>query len=752
MKLRQDQRGSTLIMVLALLSILIFLAAALAYTSRLEKITSGNFARATQARIAAATGLPQALALARPAFNLTTTLQPWRQAALDQNLAADSTKKTASSGRAYPAFTNTSTGQTSNTQDGGQPQPSAVQISDLCARVNINTVSNPQAFERFLSALYASGNPNTIASVSKLRAQAMIAYRIADSRAAAAVLTTTTPEADLRKLPPDGTRYFYSLGELSHIMGGVKLFGSEDEIKALNNYITVFSQSPEMFNISDEYAVPKHPVAEMEVNRLLDVLKRAFPEKDPRLLMQFAVNAADYADPDDVPAVMTDPQHPEPWNVIIGCERTPLISEVYPDSVTYKDGRDDGQYVEIYNPWDKVMVLRNWRLAIAGGIYGSPGIGSVVINTEIPPDGHIILTDNYDHPQTDDSADSGCFLSIFGARKDDGKRKLIETAALNLPDKNSFVALLDAEGHLIDVFSYTSAAAPNSKISYQRDDPRVRSFSVAQATPFEKPPKGICTAPPLMENAVRQAWKNGNAPLASPADLFKVSTAYAGLRQSDGATVYDTHPWQAPEYATTPENKTTNLDARILDAFTAVSRSDARETTLPASAQRASQRRTMDTKTDTTQSKDQATSSGVLYAYGRLNLNTCPKFALLSLDTGDANLALTQDFIDKFEAYRLAKLASGRPPFRNISEFFTKFFPNPDEKQMKVIEKLLNQVTVSSSSFEIIAENRLPKEDSASKSKNTKTAGRESPPRARLKWTVALDREPFSLIGYNIEP
>lgn len=74
---RRADRGATFILVLAVLSILVFVAAAFTYTSRLEAIASNNFSQTTQARMAASAGLPAALPYVRSAMFATSRLQPW---------------------------------------------------------------------------------------------------------------------------------------------------------------------------------------------------------------------------------------------------------------------------------------------------------------------------------------------------------------------------------------------------------------------------------------------------------------------------------------------------------------------------------------------------------------------------------------------------------------------------------------------------------------------------------------------------
>jgi len=50
-------------------------------------------------------------------------------------------------------------------------------------------------------------------------------------------------------------------------------------------------------------------------------------------------------------------------------EETPLITEVYPDAATSVGG-DEGQFVEIYNPWNHPITMTNWPGLAARAIIG----------------------------------------------------------------------------------------------------------------------------------------------------------------------------------------------------------------------------------------------------------------------------------------------------------------------------------------------------------------------------------------------
>ena len=74
---RHSRSGSTLIIVLIILSLLALIAATLSFTSRLETISSANFSEGIQARMAAATGLETARSLLPARTPYTANTQSW---------------------------------------------------------------------------------------------------------------------------------------------------------------------------------------------------------------------------------------------------------------------------------------------------------------------------------------------------------------------------------------------------------------------------------------------------------------------------------------------------------------------------------------------------------------------------------------------------------------------------------------------------------------------------------------------------
>jgi hypothetical protein len=765
MRLGHRARGSTFILVLALLSILVFLVAVLSYTTRLEGITSRNYAQVVQARTAAATGLPLALSLTATATSVTTPLQPWRVAPLLTSLQSATEggsgpsllapANALPSGRSLSDFLKDLRPENPETTMGLHNAQAVVAIADLSGRVNLNTIRDEDALARFLVAAFAeSGSVPMDAPTAKRRARAVMAWRgrqeTNTTTAAPSLSSRTTAQAgDPRTTAPDGFRRLGSVHDLmaTATEGASDLFTAA-ELPVLAAHTTVFSQAPEVFTRPDGVSIPRVPLEGLTARRAWLALTQAFPKHDPRLLMQFAANVADFADADDIPTVVTDPKFPQPWNAILGVEQTPFITEVYPDAVSALEGDDSGQFVEIHNPWSKPMVLRQWRLLVGA----TSGGGGVVLDAVIPPNGYLIITDNYDDPAQEAARETGSFLSIFGARRDENLRQLIENRSFSLPDENSFVALVDGNGFLVDIFSYTSAAGADSKASYQRDDPRVRAFAVAEASPFSHGPATVYKGSGEALTVMRLAWEKGNQPLASAVDLFRVSSAYTGLRGSGGQTLFAPRGWQTPEYKAADDSSPTNLDVRLLDLFTTVAppeSADAQTTeTDEVMADAASARAGSAGQPEAPEEADEEPTQTLLYSYGKLNVNTCNKSALASLaGAKDAPEAAPPAVIERVEAHRRSRLARGEPPFRAPSEFVLMLVPAlKTETDAETIAALLDQVTVGSSSFEVLAENL----GNLSASRKAPAAGPGV--KSRMAWTVALDRAPYSLIGFSVEP
>jgi hypothetical protein len=158
---------------------------------------------------------------------------------------------------------------------------------------------------------------------------------------------------------------------------------------------------------------------------------------------------------------------------------------------------------------------------------------------------------------------------------------------------------------------------------------------------------------------------------------------------------------------------------------------------------------------------DTQTTTPTVFSYGKLNINTCIKSALLGISgtgsmtgmnsTAATPVAFSNDTIEKFEAYRLQQIGQNKVPFTNLSDFFVKFMPNLSRSNMGQVETLSRLLTVGSSSFEISSQNRLSEKDQAALNDKSGRSGRR-PAVATANWVVATDKQPYQVVSFTMVP
>jgi hypothetical protein len=682
--------------VLALLALLVLIAATFSISVRMELVASQNYAQTIAAENSARVALNEALGYVEGATSVTNFLQPWARARV---VTKDGRKVTSPSSK-----------QTRG--DTPIARPYDLSIADLSARLNLNAVEDAASFARFLEVIMPQEMAGGMASV---RAEAFLRWRGELKE------TPTTAGLDTRFAPPAGLRRVEHMEQLLANADHPNLF-TEAELAKLAPYTTVFSMASESQNVGLAADQEKVPLENLTVDKAYVALRNAFPEKDDRLLRQYAANLVDLLDDDGVPTRLSDPKHPEPWNDLLGLELTPFITEVYPDSLTR--GTDEGQFVEIYNPWSEAISVDGWRLVVGGDGGRYMGHAMIPLNGKIAPGGFLIITDCYDTPAPNTEPGTGSFLAIFGRRADEQVRRVIQNAALDLPDKNSVVTLVDARGNVIDIFSYTASARENSRESYQRPDPTVRAFLVGEATPFElyAPEKTREVRDHLTR--VKNLWQGVRAThTVGLGQLLLIPTSYVGLSSNGKSTRLDPHlaqtcelelPSEAPGRARM-RTQQTNLDLRVLDVF-ATSNSVRGSGSYP--------------------------DSSLLRSYGKLNVNTCAPETLWGLDGRSGNVDLINaNFVALFTAYRQARYQAGQVPFARMSDFAQLALQGyaMDSQVAEALSKLLSQVCVGSLAFEVWAKSP------ASQVSTTKMV---SGPVVKAHWILGLDFHPCSVIHF----
>lgn len=780
------ERGSTVLLVLAMLTILLLLGIAFSYSTRLETQASTNYAQLAQARTSAATGLPMALPLMlKAAQGITTPLQSWSTVPqyVQKLVKGNGNGKGSQLSAAEMAALNKAGVPISQDKDGqldSAPQAN-ISIRDLSGMVNVNAVKDQAAMERVVTAVMPGGNVRQKSAV-------LLALRGDLEQVNTASRDVTTSAGDKTKnldVRDPSAVLLDSLDRLKYGGTSGRAAFTDAEVEKLATNVTIFSQSPEMYNLPDgETHVPRIPLDSLEPRQVFNTLRQAFPGKKKELLLQFTANLIDFSDDDNEPTVLDDQgdsvtiSAEMQTGLTLGVEMTPLISEVYPDAETSIGFDDDGQFVEIVNPWSKSISLAGWSLRSKAGV-------SVPLTATLPGGGYLIITDNYDTPKPDVPPGHGSVVSIFGATANGSSKQFMVYPTLDLTDRNGSVSLYDAEGNLVDVFAYGTSGSVDGKKSFQRKDPMVRGYDVAEATPMAAA-AGVSINADV--NALTEAWEEGNTTMTRVSQLFAISTGFAesnggvaGLGSPTGAV----YPGQLAQMSVPNANSgaqanaansgdtdplPTNLDLRLVDVFTATRRHTETTDTLAAyeeennsnsgrSAYEAFRRKMERLRERNARANagnataDAETTSPVVYSYGKLNVNTCNKAALLglSLNTQSSKMANFASFIEEFEGHRLTSTQQGKAAFLNVSDFITMFVENLSRSNRELLDDITDQIAVGSSSFEVIATNRLsPKEQAALDAKDNTSGPR--PATASARWIISLDQQPYSVVSFTSIP
>ncbi len=358
--------------------------------------------------------------------------------------------------------------------------------------------------------------------------------------------------SDVRRNPHGDDRFYGTTRQLLGIPGMTPQL-----YNALEPYLTVFSVSCSAF-IPD--SPPDNKIDGLMGWPMVDpntsppewihqVLMLRFPHAPQALIGQFTVNLIDRRDKDDLPT------HADlGGRNYTGIEIAPCINEVCPDVSSFDEEGDDGQFVELFNPWNRSFNLSGWSIKSMGP--------PTMLHGSIPAKGYLVITDDFNNdsdPTPEDGPEQGSFYAIFGRVPTSNHRRLIEFESLDLANDQGEIQLLNPQGDVIDIFTWENGRWSGAPMSFQRVDPRLRSSGRKLATPLG--PNHGSNMEARAKRNIRIQEENQNKPFHSTLDVMLISSAYIGGIDGQDDTEY---AWRLPVLNA---RDSTELDVRLIDCF-----------------------------------------------------------------------------------------------------------------------------------------------------------------------------------------
>lgn len=757
--LRRDDQGSTFLIVLSVLTLLVLLAATFTYTSRLDVRAADNFSDAVQSRFAALSGLPAAatVVMNRPGFAVAAN-QRWA----DSKLASVPAPSMRSAAASQPAK------NSSAKLDWTHALQSTVVIQDEGGKLALNALLLEKDLEKDDEGEVAGVSPKNeetqtdkesigamqfdvddlagvierLAENQKLvglepqtLAESIVAYLNRPLKKTASPDNTAAandgPSGSImlasqqRPITPDPEESANEEDEASEVnpygmMSADPRFQSDEEevtprillieelahlkgmpeepaeaqraINILSVALTPYNQSRLALELDGELVDALDP-NEASVTEIYDGLKKIYPEADEARLKQWAVNLVDWRDEDSVPTSFPETEDGE---LILGWERTPYINEIWSDSLTSEAEGDDGEYVEIYNPYSERIDLNGWTLLVDA--YDA----SFQLNGAIEANGFVVVTDDRDNsgdptPEINSDPGAGSFYDIFGRLGNGTSQRILQQPTLNLPNNSGRVQLRNPDGQVVDTFEYTGLAKNGVRSSAQRSDPRIRTSQVRPCTPLER------NVGQELDGRDFAAALDRDRAIKSTAELFRIP-AYLPEAEEEGSV--DAHPKLA--------DSEVGLDGKILDLFAL----GGERVIQIADEEKTSSQKDADEETELREIENDAVKTAPLIrvASGRININTAPRPVLLALP------GMTEELADRMLEWRAGKVTvndeerpspNGKAPFESISDFLTNdavWNNASDEDRLEIYRYFANLITVNSQVFLVDAQNKVPPE------------------------------------------
>ena len=713
----KNQGGNTLIIVLAILTVLTILVSTTYYISTLENISAANFSSNVKARFAALGGLPEARKMFFENKDYTALTQEWARNPYNVRelprggLPSWNTNSYDDEGEKIRNLSNASLRELRRLQ----PYRAPLLITDESSLININAVGmlnkgedesviyGVSPFEidlgAYLEEVIKNELPQIDPSIGGILAESIIRYRYGpDGKPGRANYDDDgdntlcendgidndydgeidepnegidEPDefiSDPRIAPNGDDRPFRYLNDLFNIRNVDKQL-----IQAIAPYVTVYSSTDNLVYINDEPVVPVD-INKASVDEILKQLKIIYKNAEEEMLIQYVLNCVDARDRDSIPTV-----YENDGETMLGIEVTPYINEVYADSKSLDEDGDDGQYVEIYNPWSKDIDVTGWRLT---------ALNSVYLNGKIKAGGYLIVTDDYDEQQDpspeDDEKSYGCFFDIFGIIPDENLKRMIEFPFFDIDNKSGTVTLEDAKGNLIDIFKYSGGENSFGYKSFQRNDPRLKFCELLECTPYSN---SINFKPSESYKQMLADREEMDKPFLTPVELMKVYAGYVSSEEGSGIKVISEYP-QIRE-------SNSQISSNIIDLFKTVESQRNRELSSDE----------LKRINYSEQTEKSALQADILI--GLININTASKDVLKALPGIKDELP---DNIIKYAALIENDLSipiQNRVPFKKVSDLLRAddiWGGITNSKRIDLFSKIYNLLTVRSNVFSVESE------------------------------------------------
>lgn len=750
----QRERGSILLMVLALLSLLLLLALSLTYISRLEIAAATNAAEGVQLRMAPATKMSEILSEmnAQP----LATVSASGSSRLGNTAPPDSVWSTTP--RAVSAFKKNAKGEVPEelrlslfamVRPEFQDWLEESEARDQCALINPNVVRDVDSdaqepipgIQRLAlfsqnqpvsTSVSATGPQAPIArSISTVDFERFVADRLSEKRVRAAnsqsMATALKQGAAVDPSEQRGNRFTDK--RYQPVYQKLSKIASEayDQEKPKNQNNDKTKQNSRV-----EQNQQRLPFASMSDLRLLPgMTPSAFRVLSPLLTtVSTSPQVWRAADGDAFVRVPINTATPEQifnaLELLYITANKELLRQIAVNIVDRRDedsiptqfpgasgispiiGAELGVFISEVYPDSKSLASQNDNgeyielhnpLAKSISVSGwrlDWGAGSMVLSGSIAPGGTLILTDDI-NDLTDPSPNTeglsmGSFYDIFNVVAS-GKNRIAEKEGMDIPNDFGTIHLLDNEGNLIDYMLYSGAQFSGIN----------RGF--AKMFPFSHEGVGMAASPfaynlmPPTEAHQRAAWDNWIArmdtPFRSSAEALAVPVLAPPVRTVPVANTYtvDIFPLALISNDDRP-------DFRLLDIFTAA---DVEQAFVDEDAPRPWRAETS-AEESTHEQQDEQYPFPV--AHGRINLNSASAQVLEVLPGVDSQISFA---ITQYRA--LLRRQGERQPFNSLADFANcdKVWQDVSAPQrLDALLRICPLATVYSATYYVTATQRLP--------------------------------------------